>query len=123
MEVPMRRHLRPDWLAYAGALAASVLLAPASTSAQAVTRSLCGIVTDASGSRLPGVNVTAARPQLITQQEVRTTSDQGVYRFPTLPPGTYNVTFDLSGFQPVKRENIVLLAGQSLAVDAQLQLS
>src|SRR5439155_27084443 len=99
------------------------LLAAPDAGAQAITGSLFGVVTDASGSRLPGVAVTASSPQLITRQEVRTTSDQGVYRFPTLPPGTYSVAFELSGFQTVKRENIVLLAGQSLAVDAQLPLS
>jgi outer membrane receptor protein involved in Fe transport len=118
----MRHLMRPHWLAIGGALAMS-LLASADARAQAVTGSLFGSVSDASGARLPGVAVTAASPQLITQQEVRTTSEQGVYRFPTLPPGTYTVSFELSGFQTVKRENIVLLAGQSLAVDAQLQLS
>lgn len=93
------------------------------STAQSVTGSIFGTVSDASGSRLPGVTVIVSSPQLITGQEVRTTSDQGLYRFPTLPPGAYTVTFELQGFQTLKREGIALLAGQSLAVDATLALS
>jgi Carboxypeptidase regulatory-like domain/TonB dependent receptor/TonB-dependent Receptor Plug Domain len=114
--------LKRDRLAN-GMTAILLLLVSAHVGAQAVTGSLFGAVTDASGSRLPGVTVTASSPQLISGQEVRTTSDQGVYRFPTLPPGTYTITFDLSGFQPLEQRNVVLLAGQSLAVDGQLQVS
>src|SRR3954469_13055219 len=99
----MRRLLRLNWLVAAGGLSASLLLACPDAGAQAITGSLFGIVTDASGSRRARGNVTTASPQLITQQEVRAPSDQGVYRFPTLPPGTYTLTFDLSGFQAVKR--------------------
>ncbi len=72
--------------------------------AQAITGSLFGTVSDASGSRLPGVTVTIDSPQLIRQQEVRVTSDQGLYRFLTLPPGTYTVTFDLAGFRAQKQK-------------------
>lgn len=112
---------RPVWalLVVLGA----ALAAPQTAGAQAVTGSLFGTVSDASGSRLPGVTVTAASPQLIAGQEVRTTSAQGIYRFPTLPPGSYTVTFELQGFQTVKRGSIVLLAGQALAVDAQLEVA
>lgn len=91
--------------------------------AQAVHGSLFGTVTDPSGGRLPGVTVTATSLQLISGQEVRVTGDQGTYRFPTLPPGTYGLSFEIQGFQALKRDGIALLAGQSLAVDAQLQMS
>ena len=91
--------------------------------AQTVTGSLFGTLTDQSGARLPGVSVTVASPQLIAGQEVRISSADGQYRFPALPPGTYTVAFELQGFQPVKHESIVLLAGQSLAVDARLEVA
>ncbi|MGH9324419.1 MAG: TonB-dependent receptor, partial [Vicinamibacteria bacterium] len=42
---------------------------------------------------------------------------------PSLPPGTYTVTFELAGFQSVKRDGVILLAGQSLAVDGEMELS
>lgn len=91
--------------------------------AQTITGSIFGTVTDASGSRLPGVTVTIRSPQLIRGTDVRMTSEEGVYRAPNLPPGTYEVQFELGGFQTVRHADIALLAGQSLAVDAQLQVA
>lgn len=91
--------------------------------AQSVTGSIFGTVTDASGSRLPGVTVTISSPRLIRGTDVRVTNDEGIYRAPNLPPGTYEVQFELAGFRTVRRENIALLAGQSLAVDGQLQVA
>jgi outer membrane receptor protein involved in Fe transport len=91
--------------------------------AQAIFGSLFGTVTDSSGARLPGVVVTVASPQSIAGQESRVTDNQGLYRFPQLRPGTYTVRFELSGFSTVTREGIVLPAGQSIPVDAQMSVA
>jgi outer membrane receptor protein involved in Fe transport len=88
--------------------------------AQTVTGTLIGQATDSGGGALPGVTVTISSPQLIGGSQNRTTGPQGEYRFPALPPGTYNVVFDLSGFKSFQREGIVLEAGATHAVDAQL---
>ena len=90
---------------------------------QTVSGSLFGTITDPGGNRLPGVTVTVSSPQLITGQEARTSGEEGTYRFPNLPPGTYTVAFELTGFQGLNREGIILLAGQSLPVDAELKLA
>src|SRR5207253_2189911 len=50
------------------------------------------------------------------------TEVNGTYRFPSVPEGTYQLAFELSGFQTYKRTNIVLSLGQTLTVDAQLQV-
>ena len=50
------------------------------------------------------------------------TGGDGNYRLLELPPGVYTVTFELSGFQTVTHDAIQLLAGQSLAVDVQLNV-
>lgn len=91
--------------------------------AQELTGSIFGTVTDATGGRLPGVSVTLSSPQMISGDEVRATGVQGTYRFPVLPPGTYTLTFELAGFQTLKREDIILLAGLSLPVDAKLHIA
>ncbi|MGE4068827.1 MAG: carboxypeptidase-like regulatory domain-containing protein, partial [Vicinamibacterales bacterium] len=83
---------------------------------------LQGTVTDAQQATLPGVTVTATSPALIGTQTAITEID-GRYRFPSLPPGRYTLTFELSGFQTVKREGIVLALGQTLNVDQGLQLA
>lgn len=100
-------------------LMTAVLSTP--TWAQEQTR-LIGIVTDAQNAVLPGVTVTAASPALIGTQTAVTETD-GRYRFPSLSPGRYTLTFELAGFQTVKRENIVLALGQTLNVDTPLQVA
>jgi len=82
---------------------------------------LVGVVTDAQGGVLPGVTVTDTSPALIGSRTA-VTEVNGTYRFPSLPEGTYQLAFELSGFQTYKRTNIVLSLGQTLTVDAQLQV-
>src|SRR5690349_12993129 len=91
-----------------------------SARAQTVTGTLIGTVSDSGGLALPGVTVTIASPQLIGGSQSRTTGAKGEYRFPALPPGTYSVAFELSGFKAFQREGIALEAGATQAVDAQL---
>lgn len=69
---------------------------------------------------MPGVSVTAEGPALIRPQTVITTDDGG-YRFPSLPPGDYFVTFALDGFQSVRREHIKLTLQTVLKVDVTLK--
>src|SRR2546422_4754214 len=90
--------------------------------AQELRGRITGLVTDNTGAVLPGVTVTAAGPALIQAQTTVTGAD-GTYRYPALPPGLYTVTFELAGFQTLKREEIRLGLNQTLSVDAQLQLS
>jgi len=104
----------------AAALVISLAFASPS-SAQDLGR-LTGIVTDAQKATLPGVTVTALSPALIGNQTAVTEID-GRYRFPSLPPGRYTLTFELNGFQTTRRENIVLALGQTLNVDLQLAVA
>ncbi len=83
---------------------------------------LTGVVTDAQGAVLPGVTVTATSPSLLGANTAVTEGD-GRYLFPSLPSGRYTLQYELSGFQTVRRENIVLALGQTLSVDMQLQLA
>jgi hypothetical protein len=102
------------------ALVLFVLITAAPALAQQ-TSNLTGVATDSQGAVLPGVTVTAASPALIGTQTV-VTEPNGSYRFATVPAGTYTLTFELTGFQTFKRANIVLALGQTLTVDAQLQV-
>jgi hypothetical protein len=96
------------------------LAAPAA--AQELRGRITGVVSDTSGAVLPGVSITVAGPALI-QPQTTVTGAEGNYRYPSLPPGVYTVTFELSGFQTLKREDIRLGLNQTLSIDAQLQLS
>ena len=63
-----------------------------------------GIVQDPSGAVLPGVTVEAASPALIEKARTAVTDGAGRYSIVDLRPGTYEVTFSLTGFNAVKRE-------------------
>jgi len=58
--------------------------------------SIFGKVTDASGAVLPGVNVSVAGTGLQTPL-TSTTTESGAYQFPSVPIGTYSVSFELQG--------------------------
>jgi hypothetical protein len=103
-------------------LCLALLVAAAPASAQDFRGRINGTVTDNTGAVLPGVTVTASSPALI-QPQVQVTGEQGDYRFLALPPGVYEVAFELTGFQGVKREGIRVVINQTLTVDQQLQVA
>src|ERR1051326_8848099 len=72
------------------------------------TGSIKGKVTATDGSVLPGVTV-ESRSNVLPQSRVSTTDANGEYRLPALIPGTYTVTFTLSGMQTVNRKGDVPL--------------
>ncbi|HWI18896.1 MAG TPA: carboxypeptidase-like regulatory domain-containing protein, partial [Vicinamibacterales bacterium] len=81
-----------------------------------------GTVTDNTGAVLPGVTVTAASPALI-QPQVQVTGADGSYRFLALPPGVYEVSFELAGFNQIKRPDVRVIINQTLTVDMQMQVA
>jgi len=101
-----------------GALALIILL-PVLARAQS---SITGTVKDASGAVLPGVTVEAASPVLIEKVRSSITDGTGQYRIVDLRPGTYTITFTLTGFSPVKREGFVLAADFVAAANAELKV-
>ncbi len=71
---------------------------------------------------LPGVTVTLTSTAVPgTPTEV--TSETGVYRFPSLPPGTYTLTFELQGFATLKRDQIPVPLGSTVEINQQLKVS
>ncbi len=84
---------------------ASLVLFPIAARAQG---SIAGAVKDPSGAVLPGVTVEVASPALIEQARTAVTDSSGNYRITDLPPGTYSVTFTLTGFKSIRREGIII---------------
>lgn len=107
------------------ALVAGLLVALVCTTrsyAQQQTGEIFGRVTDNSGAVLPGATVTIAGPTLL-QPRVVTSSDTGSFRVPELPIGLYSVTFELTGFRTMVRQDIRITIGFSAQVNGQLDLS
>jgi len=86
------------------------------------TSGIAGVVKDISGGVLPGVTVEAASPALIEKIRTATSDGEGRYNIVDLPPGTYAVTFTLTGFGAFKREGVALPSGFTATVDATMRV-
>ncbi len=86
------------------------------------TGTIQGRVADAQGAVLPGVTVTATSPSALGAQTA-VTSETGNYRFPALPPGVYELTFELAGFNSLKRSGISISLGFVANVNVELALA
>ncbi len=81
-----------------------------------------GVVQSVDKLPLPGVTVTATSPNL-QGERIAVSDENGVYYLRGLPPGTYRVNFDISGFQPATREGVQVGVGGIAAVDATMSLA
>ena len=89
--------------------------------AQQETATITGEVRDASGAVVPKAQVTITNVN--TNVSVKgETNDQGVYKVPSLRPGLYTVTVQVSGFKKAVRSGITLQVNQVAPVDFALQV-
>jgi hypothetical protein len=79
--------------------------------------SIVGQISDGSGGILPGVSVTARSSALQVPQVVAVSDERGEYRLTPLPIGTYEVSYELAGFQSIRREGLRLTSGFTARVD------
>ena len=86
------------------------------------TGTIQGRLTDAQGAVLPGVTVTAASPSMPGVQTA-VSSETGNYRFPAIPPGTYALTYELSGFNKLIRDGVEIRLGFTANVNVELALA
>ena len=86
------------------------------------TGTIQGRVTDAQGAVLPGVAVTASSAALI-QPQTTVTSETGNYRFPAVPPGAYELSFELAGFNTLRRSGVSITLGFTANVNVELALA
>src|SRR5262245_38469230 len=101
---------------------AALLAVPWAAHAQRTTGDIRGVITDQSGAILPGVTVTLRGP-MVAGARTTVTNEEGIYRFPDLPPGIYEVTAELAGFTTTAQTAIQVLLGGSTEVNAQLKVS
>jgi hypothetical protein len=90
------------------ALIVSIFALMAGPASAQQTGSIVGKVADNSGAVLPGVTVTATSSVLPTPR-VTTSGPAGEFRLPALPPGNYQISFELQGMQTLTRNAVVQL--------------
>src|SRR5262249_22144399 len=100
-----------------------VLLVPRAGSAQqAAASGIAGVVKDASGAVLPGVLVEAASPALIEKVRTAVSDGEGRFNIVDLRPGTYSVTFSLTGFSAFRRDGIELTSGFTASLNVDMKV-
>ena len=104
-----------------GALLAAALivgaLAAVPAAAQETRGVIEGVIRDSQGGVLPGATVEAKGA---AGTLVAVTDERGIYRFPALEPGVYEITASLEGFTSAKNPPLTLAVGVLLKVDLQL---
>ena len=124
MAVSTRRGLNGLRILQAAFMALTLLitLTTAASAQNLSSGSIDGIVSDNSGAALPGVTVTATGSALQVRQVSAVTDAEGRYRLIDLPRGTYQIDFEIAGFQPFRRADLILTAGFAARVNATLQI-
>ncbi len=88
-----------------------------STGLAQVTGSVAGTIRDASGAVLPGATVTIRGAALQRESATAVTSATGEYRISLVPPGTYDVSVELSGFSTQTRHGVEVAINQQTTLD------
>ena len=100
---------------------AAMAIAAGPISAQTTSGTITGRVVDSQNLAVPGVTVTVESPNLQGALSA-VTSENGDYILPQLPPGTYTVTFTLSGFGRQQR-TIAVAPTQTVPLNVTLGLA
>ena len=87
--------------------------------AQTTRGDISGFVVDQAGAPLPGVMVMIESPAM-TASRTAVTDTNGGYKFLSLPPGAYQLTFNMDGFQTTAQENMRVSMGTTTRVDATM---
>jgi hypothetical protein len=82
------------------------------------TGTLSGVVRDAQGGVLPGVTVNVTGQGGVVRSSVST--DAGLYSLTGLPPGSYVVGFELTGFTTQTRDGVVVQVNRTTRLDMEL---
>ena len=118
---PAGRSLFARWrLGIATLLGIIVLALSPGARGQAVNATLLGTVTDSSGAAVANAKVTITETNTGVSHTSQT-NDSGNYVFPDLPPGTYTVIAEQSGFKRASRAGIDLIVNTTERVDLTLQ--
>src|SRR6266403_4155911 len=100
----------------------SLCICAAIVSAQEITGSILGTVTDSKGGVVPNAKVTITNTDQQVVVRTLTTDEHGQYAAPLLPVGHYSVTAEIGGFKKVTQSGVVLNVNDKLAVNFNLEV-
>jgi hypothetical protein len=94
-----------------------ILVCASGAFAQTQNGNIIGKISEKSGEGLPGVSLSISGPSLIQRAMTALSNEKGTFRFFSIPPGTYVLTAELTGFQKVQRTGIRVLVGETVTAD------
>jgi hypothetical protein len=102
-------------------LAAGFLLSITCVAQTGTTGQITGVVADPSGAAVPGATV-----ELTSEAGVKratTTDVNGQYTFTLLPPGSYSVSVNASGFKHIQLQNVIVRITETTMLNAPMTVS
>ena len=98
-----------------------LILSPSLMAQTAATGALAGTITDQSGAVVPNVTVTVTSVDTGQARTVTTGAD-GTYKVSLLPPGSYGVKFQATGFNPVAVPSVTVNVTETNVLDRHLEV-
>jgi len=80
---------------------------------------ITGQVNDSTGGAIPGAKITATNVNTNATREA-VSNEAGIYSFPSMQPGVYNLRIEKSGFKVVTRANLQVEVQQTVRLDFEL---
>ena len=122
MRTPVR-HCFPRIQYFVTSIILTLLIVPTILAqSQITTGQIQGLVQDANGDLIPGVNVDVKNLET-SLSRTATTNEDGRYVVLALPPGNYSVTAAKQGFATTILPNTPLTVGQTLTANFSLKVS
>ena len=90
--------------------------------AQETSGTISGTVIDSSGAPVPGATVSITAIDRNIQVRSIKTDGNGIYSAPLLPVGKYSISVEAKGFKTWAEKDITLNAGDSLTMNAKLEV-
>src|SRR5687767_912665 len=89
---------------------------------QSASSGIIGQIFDTTHAGVPGATVTATNVGTGAQR-VAVSDAEGRYSIPALPPATYRILVELTGFQTSEIASLVLRSGETVRSDLTLAIS
>ena len=99
----------------------AMLSVMAATGKAQTSGDITGLVTDSSGAAVSGASVTVTNKATGAARNV-TTNSEGLYAFPSLLPGAYELKVEQGGFKTAQLDNIKLEVQQTARLDVKMEV-
>jgi hypothetical protein len=84
------------------------------------TGTVRGVIKDSNGNPLPGVNITLSGPNMMGKA-TDVSREDGSFRLPAIPPGSYTLTAELQGFKTLTLTDVVVRVGLTVTLDLKME--